>query len=79
MSKIIKVAPPIAIPIFLNTPIISCNVSIYYLLPLGNNALKFLAVLPAEFIILPLGLTKYFDNNSIIAEDLSNGKKFNIN
>ena len=63
MNKIIKVAPPIAIPIFLNTPIISCNVSIYYLLPLGNNALKFLAVLPAEFIILPLGLTKYFDNN----------------
>ena len=52
-----------AIPIFLNIPINSCKVSIFYLLLLGNNALKFLAVLPAEFIILPFGLTRYFDNN----------------
>ena len=60
----IKVTPPIAIPIFLNTPIISCKVSIYYLLLRGNNALKFLAIFPAEFITLPFGLTKYFDNSN---------------
>ena len=64
MNRIINVIPPIAIPTFHKIPIISCKTSIIYLLPRGNNALKFLAIFPAEFITLPFGLTKYFDSNN---------------
>ena len=58
--KIRNVIPPIVIPTFLKTLIISCNASIFYRLLLGSNALKFRIVFPAEFMILPFGLIIYF-------------------
>ena len=58
INNIINVTPAIPIPIFLNIPINSCKVSIFYLLLLqfGINALIDLAVFPILFIRLPFGL-----------------------